>query len=135
MKRRLLLFFLSPLALAALFLLLSAKKHESKVRLLYWNIQMGMWDGQRDNYDRFVDWVNSKNPDICVWCEGASHVKTESEETIKKEDRFLPGGWPEIAARYGIPVVEDAAEGFGSCFDGKVLGTFGEYGILSFNGN
>jgi len=101
MKRRLLLLFLSPLALAALFLLLSAKKHESKVRLLYWNIQMGMWDGQRDNYDRFVDWVNSKNPDICVWCEGASHVKTESEETIKKEDRFLPGGWPEIAARYG----------------------------------
>ena len=41
----------------------------------------------------------------------------------------------EIAKRYDIPVIEDAAEGFGSRFDGRVLGTFGEYGVLSFNGN
>ena len=41
----------------------------------------------------------------------------------------------EIAERYGIPVIEDAAEGMGSRFDGKVLGTFGKYGVLSFNGN
>ena len=41
----------------------------------------------------------------------------------------------EIANRYGIPVVEDAAEGFGSKFKGQVLGTFGKYGVLSFNGN
>lgn len=41
----------------------------------------------------------------------------------------------EIARRYDIPVVEDAAEGLGSCFDGQVVGTFGEYGVLSFNGN
>ncbi|MBP3270349.1 MAG: DegT/DnrJ/EryC1/StrS family aminotransferase [Bacteroidales bacterium] len=41
----------------------------------------------------------------------------------------------EIADRYGIPVIEDAAEGFGSRFDGKVLGTFGRFGVLSFNGN
>lgn len=41
----------------------------------------------------------------------------------------------EIAERYGIPVIEDAAEGFGSRFDGRVLGTFGRYGVLSFNGN
>ncbi len=41
----------------------------------------------------------------------------------------------EIAKRYDIPVIEDAAEGFGSRFDGKVLGTFGTYGVLSFNGN
>ncbi|MBP5693776.1 MAG: aminotransferase class I/II-fold pyridoxal phosphate-dependent enzyme [Bacteroidales bacterium] len=41
----------------------------------------------------------------------------------------------EIADRYGIPVVEDAAEGFGSRFNGRVLGTFGKYGVLSFNGN
>ena len=40
-----------------------------------------------------------------------------------------------IADKYGIPVVEDAAEGFGSKFDGQVLGTFGKYGVLSFNGN
>ena len=41
----------------------------------------------------------------------------------------------EIANRYGIPVIEDAAEGFGSRWDGQVLGTFGKYGVLSFNGN
>ena len=41
----------------------------------------------------------------------------------------------EIAGRYGIPVVEDAAEGFGSRFDCQVLGTFGKFGVLSFNGN
>ena len=40
-----------------------------------------------------------------------------------------------IGEKYGIPVVEDAAEGMGSRFDGKVLGTFGKYGVLSFNGN
>lgn len=41
----------------------------------------------------------------------------------------------EIADRYAIPVVEDAAEGFGSRFKGQVLGTFGKFGVLSFNGN
>ena len=40
-----------------------------------------------------------------------------------------------IADKYGIPVVEDAAEGFGSKYGGQVLGTFGRYGVLSFNGN
>lgn len=41
----------------------------------------------------------------------------------------------EIADRYEIPVIEDAAEGFGSRFGGQVLGTFGRFGALSFNGN
>ena len=41
----------------------------------------------------------------------------------------------EIADKYEIPVIEDAAEGFGSRFKGQVLGTFGKYGVLSFNGN
>lgn len=41
----------------------------------------------------------------------------------------------EIANRYDIPVIEDAAEGFGSKFQGQVLGTFGKFGVLSFNGN
>ena len=40
-----------------------------------------------------------------------------------------------VADRYDIPVIEDAAEGLGSRFDGKVCGTFGRYGVLSFNGN
>lgn len=41
----------------------------------------------------------------------------------------------EIAARYDIPIIEDAAEGLGSRFDGRVCGTFGRFGVLSFNGN
>ncbi len=41
----------------------------------------------------------------------------------------------EVANRYEIPVIEDAAEGFGSRYQGRVLGTFGAYGVLSFNGN
>lgn len=41
----------------------------------------------------------------------------------------------EIVQRWGIPVVEDAAEALGSTFDGQKCGTFGEFGILSFNGN
>lgn len=47
-----------------------------------------------------------------------------------KADRIM-----EIADKYGIPVVEDAAEGFGSKYKGRVLGTFGKFGVLSFNGN
>jgi len=45
-------------------------------------------------------------------------------------DRIL-----DVANHYGISVIEDAAEGFGSRYQGQVLGTFGAYGVLSFNGN
>ena len=47
-----------------------------------------------------------------------------------KADRIM-----EIANHYEIPVIEDAAEGFGSRYKGQVLGTFGKSGVLSFNGN
>ena len=41
----------------------------------------------------------------------------------------------EVAARYDIPVLEDAAEALGSEYGGRQCGTFGAYGALSFNGN
>ena len=41
----------------------------------------------------------------------------------------------QIADRYQIPVIEDAAEGLGSRFAGQICGTFAKYGVLSFNGN
>ena len=50
----------------------------------------------------------------------------------------MPGRIDEIVAigeKYGIPVIEDAAEGLGSRFDDQVCGTFGRFGVLSFNGN
>ena len=72
-------------------------------------------------------------------------IKDRIAKTGKKPKAIVPValyGMPyqidrimEIAERYGIPVVEDAAEGMGSRFDGQVLGTFGKYGVLSFNGN
>lgn len=40
-----------------------------------------------------------------------------------------------IAAKYEIPVIEDAAEALGSTINGKACGTFGDFGVLSFNGN
>lgn len=49
-----------------------------------------------------------------------------------------PAAWDhirEVADRYGIPIVEDAAEALGSKYRGKCCGTFGRFGALSFNGN
>ena len=40
-----------------------------------------------------------------------------------------------VASRYDIPVIEDAAEGFGSRYNGQMVGTFGRFSVLSFNGN
>ena len=72
-------------------------------------------------------------------------IKDRIAKTGKKPKAIVPValyGMPyridrimDIADRYDIPVVEDAAEGFGSRFNGQVLGTFGKYGVLSFNGN
>ena len=72
-------------------------------------------------------------------------IKDRIAKTGKKPKAIVPValyGMPydcekimEVANRYEIPVVEDAAEGFGSKFDSKVLGTFGKFGVLSFNGN
>jgi dTDP-4-amino-4,6-dideoxygalactose transaminase len=40
-----------------------------------------------------------------------------------------------IADNYSIPILEDSAEALGSCYKGKKCGTFGDVGILSFNGS
>ena len=72
-------------------------------------------------------------------------IKDRIEKTGKKPKAIVPValyGMPydctrimEVANRYDIPVIEDAAEGFGSKFNGQMLGTFGKFGVLSFNGN
>ena len=72
-------------------------------------------------------------------------IKDRMAKTGRKPKAIIPValyGMPyqierimEIAYRYGIPVIEDAAEGFCSRYDGKLLGTFGRFGALSFNGN
>ena len=72
-------------------------------------------------------------------------IKDRIAKTGKKPKAIIPVylyGMPakideimEIACRYEIPVLEDAAEGFGSRYKGQVCGTFGTYGVMSFNGN
>ena len=50
----------------------------------------------------------------------------------------MPAKMPEIMAlsqKYDIPVIEDAAEALGSTIKGKACGSFGDFGVLSFNGN
>ncbi len=41
----------------------------------------------------------------------------------------------EICKKYNVPIIEDAAESLGATYKGKHSGTFGEYGVYSFNGN
>jgi dTDP-4-amino-4,6-dideoxygalactose transaminase len=103
----------------------------------------------------------SANP---IAYQGASPVFIDSEETTWNmspeyleqaiQDRIKHGTKPKaiivvhlygmparmselmtIARRYQIPVIEDAAEALGSTYKGQALGTFGDIGILSFNGN
>ena len=72
-------------------------------------------------------------------------IKDRIAKTGKKPKAIIPVylyGMParideilEIANRYEVPVLEDAAEGFGSRYKGQVCGTFGDYGVMSFNGN
>ena len=73
----------------------------SDLRLLYWNIQNGMWSGQDDNYDRFVEWVKEFDADVCVWCEAQSIYRSGPADRMPEADRYLVGNWGELAARYG----------------------------------
>ena len=41
----------------------------------------------------------------------------------------------EICMQYNVPIIEDAAESLGTTYKGRMTGSFGEYGIMSFNGN
>lgn len=72
-------------------------------------------------------------------------IKDRMEKTGRKPKAIVPVylyGMPAkideimaVAEKYDIPVIEDAAEGLGSRYNGRVCGTFGRYGVLSFNGN
>ena len=72
-------------------------------------------------------------------------IKDRIAVTGKKPKAIIPvhlygmpadlGAIIEIANRYNIPVIEDAAEALGSTYKGQKCGTFGEFACLSFNGN
>ena len=63
------------------------------LKVLYWNIQNGMWSDQGNNYDNFVSWVKSYNPDVCIWCEARSNYQTGKKTAMPKDKVYLPDGW------------------------------------------
>lgn len=105
-SKHLLVLFLALTSVSALAETPAAKDIKSEpvkktLRVLYWNIQNGMWAGQGDNYNAFVEWVKSKNPDICVFCEGATIYYTGTSKHMPNEERYLPAHWDELCARWG----------------------------------
>ena len=68
-------------------------------KLISWNIQDGMWSDQANNYDNFVEFLKTTDPDVCVFCEAkTTHLESGQEA-------YLPANWDKVAARYGHPYV------------------------------
>lgn len=76
---------------------------KGNLRILYWNIQNGMWWDQGNDYNNFVAFVKKYNPDICVWCEAESVFQTGTDTYISNtSDRPVRAGtWAALASRYG----------------------------------
>lgn len=103
----------------------------------------------------FPHFVDSNSSNLGIDAEAlAAHLDFVSERTVdgfrnkntgRKIAAIVPMhcfGHPvemdillEVAARYSLPIVEDAAESLGSTYHGRHTGTFGCMGVLSFNGN
>ena len=90
--------------------LLTVSPSAKPLRLLYWNIQNGMWYDQPSHYDNFVKFVSAQKPDICVWCEAQTLYHDGTDQGISDvSERYLPDNWDELALRYGHPYVYLAA--------------------------
>lgn len=89
-------------ALAAAALFLSVQAEARTVKLLYWNIQNGMWAEQEIYYEKFTQWIKKQNPDICVFTEAQSIYESGSSSLrLKPDDRVLPAALPDVAGVYG----------------------------------
>ena len=77
------------------FLALVGMGSVSARKLISWNIQDGMWSDQANNYDNFVEFLKTTDPDVCVFCEAkTTHLESGQEA-------YLPANWDKVAARYG----------------------------------
>ncbi len=76
---------------------------KGNLRILYWNIQNGMWWDQGNNFDNFVAFVQKYDPDICIWCEAESNYQTGTDTWIDDYDSkpMRAGNWEALANRYG----------------------------------
>ncbi len=103
-------------------------------------------DIDRDNLglspDKLKEWITEN---VELKKDGNNEIRSFNKKTKRKISACVPMhtfGHPcrideiaEICKNYNIPLVEDAAESLGSKYKNKYTGTFGEIGILSFNGN
>ena len=69
------------------------------LKVLYWNVQNGMWSGQDDDYNAFVSWVKVQKPDVCIWAEAETIYYTGSSKRLPREERYFI--WDKVAPRYG----------------------------------
>ena len=104
--RRILLAVLLPVLAVVCLSSCGKAGDKARLRLVYWNIQNGMWDGQADDYQRFTDWVSSQEPDVCVWCEAQPIYKTGTCDKLDnidewRADSLLTEMWKRLGARYG----------------------------------
>ena len=85
------------------------------LRVLYWNIQNGMWADQGNNYENFVEWVKSYNPDVCVWTEAMTIYEEYTSDPAVTVDLTASvangSGWKNLAARYGHEYLSIAHRG------------------------
>ena len=89
-------------AVLVMLLLAGCTDREPTLKVLYWNVQNGMWADQGNDYDNFVDFVVEQNPDICVWAEAQSRYRTDTSVKMAGcEEAYLPYNWDLLARRYG----------------------------------
>ena len=74
-------------------------KEDGTIRLLYWNVQNGMWDGQTDDYQRFTTWVAEQNADICVWAEAQKLYLTGTDQWEPENEEQCITRWKRLAER------------------------------------
>lgn len=74
------------------------------LRVLFWNIQNGMWSGQGEQpaYKSFEAFIKEQNPDICMFAEAKSNYQTASDKGFTSDaDRYFPDNWGAFAMKYG----------------------------------
>ncbi len=95
------------------------------LRVADYNIQNGMWNGQEDNYDRFVAYMKEMDADVCIICEGQTIYYSGTKDKCLTTEQYLPyryreytkkvdpyhepEGWLELASRYGHGYVKVGA--------------------------
>lgn len=87
------------LILILLFTLNVSSAAGKDLKVLYWNVQNGMWSGQDDDYNAFVNWVKAQKPDVCIWAEAETIYYTGSSKRLPREERYFI--WDKVAPRYG----------------------------------